>query len=345
MLAERHRVLAPESLDLTLDAAVTGMAFLDGDVLALGCGDGTVRLVSPEGESIPVQAHRDGSAVLALVPDIDGAAVLTGGDDGRLVRTGADDRPVPLLEASGLQIDVVATTGVGGLRAVALGREVRLIDRAGTATVSASGHPSTVTGLAFNPKGKRLAASHYGGATLWWGGAFGQSPKRLDWRGSHIGVSWSPDGSTVMTAMQESALHGWRVADGKDMQMTGYAAKVRSMDWLAKPMVLATAGADCVVAWSFAGSGPMGKPPIEIGRGIGRLVTSVAVHPGRPLVAAGFDDGRVALCEMAGDRTVRLRPGDGGHISALAWSRDGLRLAAGTDAGAVSVFDLAKGAA
>src|SRR6516164_5914437 len=27
-------------------------------------------------------------------------------------------------------------------------------------------HPSTVTGLAFNPKGKRLAVSHYGGVTL-----------------------------------------------------------------------------------------------------------------------------------------------------------------------------------
>jgi WD40 repeat protein len=202
-----------------------------------------------------------------------------------------------------------------------------------------------VTGLAFNPKGKRLAASHYGGVTLWWTGTLGQSPKRLGWRGSHIGASWSPDGSIIMTATQEATLHGWRLSDGKDMQMTGYAAKVRSMGWLAKPMTLATAGGDCVTAWSFTGGGPMGKPPVEVGRGIGRLVTSVAVHPKRPLVAAGFDDGRVAVCELSGERVVRLRPGDGGRTSALAWSWDGTRLAAATDAGAVSLFDLSRGAA
>ena len=99
------------------------------------------------------------------------------------------------------------------------------------------------------------------------------------------------------------------------------------------------------MAWSFAGSGPQGKPPVEVGTGIGQLVTRVAVHPARPLVAAGFDDGQVAVCELAAgreSRTVRLRPAGGGRVSALAWARDGARLAAGTDAGTLSVLDLAK---
>lgn len=50
-----------------------------------------------------------------------------------------------------------------------------------------------------------------------------------------IGVCWSPDGTYVMTAMQECELHGWRVADGTDIAMRGYAAKIRSMNWVAKP--------------------------------------------------------------------------------------------------------------
>ncbi len=158
-------------------------------------------------------------------------------------------------------------------------------------------------------------------------------PSRLEWRGSHIGVSWSPDGTHVMTAMQECGLHGWRVSDGKDMAVSGYAAKVRSMDWLAKPPVLATSGAECVIGWPFAGSGPRGKPPLEIGLGIGRLVTQ-----------AGVDDGAAAVCELAagGGRAVRVRPAGGGRVSALAWSRDGARLATGTDAGTLSVFDLSS---
>ena len=86
-------------------------------------------------------------------------------------------------------------------RAVAVGKDVRLLDVGGTVRATALGHPSTVSGLAFNSKGKRLAVAHYGGVTLWWTATLGQTPKRLEWRGSHIGVSWSPDGTHLMTAM------------------------------------------------------------------------------------------------------------------------------------------------
>ena len=211
--------------------------------------------------------------------------------------------------------------------------------------VSASDHPGTVSGLAFDSKGRRLAVAHCGDVTLWWTATPGRTPKRLEWRGSPIGVCWSPDDTHLMTAMQECELHGWRVDDGEDMSMHGYAAKVRSMGWMARPAVLATSGSRCVIARPFAGRGPQGRQPIQVGHDIGEMVTQVAVHPTRPLVAAGFDDGQVAVCELAADRegrTVRLRPAGDGRVFALAWSRDGARLAAGTDAGALAAFDLSR---
>lgn len=330
-------------IETRLDAGVSGAVFSDSGLLAATLGDGTIHLVSPDHRVRDVQAH--GGAILCLALDIDGQGFVTGGDDGRLVRTSPDGGTMELLNAPGRQIDVLATSRSAKARVVAVGKEVRLIDERGAVQARASDHPSTVAGLAFNSKGKRLAVAHYGGVTLWWTATLGQTPKRLDWRGSHIGVSWSPDGTHVMTAMQECELHGWRVADGEDMAMRGYAAKVRSMDWLAKPPVLVSSGSECVVAWSFAGSGPQGKPPLEVANGIGQLVTQVAVHPSRPLVATGFDDGQVAVCELAAgneSRAVRLRPAGGGRVSALAWSRDGARLAAGTDTGTLSVFNLAK---
>lgn len=338
-------VLAPPRCSFTFDAAVTGLAFLDGDVLAAGFGDGTVRFFATEGQPAAAQPHRDGAAVLALEADLDGSGVLTGGDDGRFMRTTAAGDAACLAEFSGRQVDVVAVSATGGLRAAAAGRQVALLDRHGTTLAATSDHPSTVTGLAFNPKGKRLAVSHYGGVTLWWTARLGQAPVQLKWRGSHIGVTWSPDGSTVLTAMQECELHGWRLTDGEHMRMTGYATKVRAMGWLTKPLTLATSGADSVIAWSFTGAGPMGKPPVEIGRDIGRLVSSVAVSPRQPLVAAGFDDGQVALCGLVPPHAVvRLRRADGGRVSALAWSGDGLQVAAGTDAGLVSLFEIARAA-
>src|SRR5260221_14235866 len=103
MLTEERRILTPERHDLAFDAAVTGMAFLNGGILAIACGDGGVRLVPAEGAPILVQAHEDGAAALTLVVDVDGAGVLTGGDDGRLVRTSTDGGSLTLLEAPGRQ--------------------------------------------------------------------------------------------------------------------------------------------------------------------------------------------------------------------------------------------------
>ena len=340
--AELRVLISPDS-EIEFDAPILGAIFSDAGLLAVSLGDGTVQLASPEGDVRSVHVHEGAALCLAL--DIDGRSFVTGGDDGRLVRSSPDGTTNELLSAPDHQIDVLAVSRQAKLRAVAVGKDVRLLDGGGAMRASASGHPSTVSGLAFNSKGKRLAVAHYGGVTLWWTATFGQTPKRLEWRGSHISVCWSPDDTHLMTAMQECELHGWRVADGEDMSMRGYAAKVRSMGWLAKPPVLATSGSECVIAWSFAGSGPQGKQPIEVGHDIGKVVTQVAVHPTRPLVAAGFDDGQVAVCELTADResrTVRLRPGKRGRVSALAWSRDGMRLAAGTETGALAVFDLSK---
>lgn len=343
MAVRDAQLRVPPGIETAFDAAVTGAVFSDAGLLAVALGDGSVQLIGADNDARPAQVHE--GAVLCLALDIDGRGFVTGGDDGRLVCTSSDGTGTELLAAPGRQIDVLAVSRAAKARAVAVGREVRLIDADGAVRARADDHPSTVSGLAFHPRGKRLAVAHYGGVTLWWTATLGQSPTRLAWRGSHIGACWSPDGAYLMTAMQECEVHGWRVADGRDMAMSGYAAKVRSMDWLAKPPILATSGSECVIAWPFAGSGPEGKPPYEIGAGLGRLVTRVAVHPSRPLVAAGFDDGRVAVCELSAEsRAVRLRPGDGGRVSALAWSGDGTRLAVGTEAGALAMFDLSKAA-
>ena len=329
MLACDHpQIQSTPPQEFAFDAAVTGLAYLAEGTLAAGLGDGSVRLIS-SGDASPrtVQSHREGAAVLALVTDIDGAAVLTGGDDGRVARTDTRGEVTVLAEFPRRQADVLAVSPSGGLRAAAVGREVRLLDRTGEMVGAAADHPSTVTGLAFNLKGKRLAVSHYGGATLRWTGKLDQGATKLECRGSHIGITWSPDGTTVLTAMQERELHGWRLTDHKTMSMAGYGAKVRSMDWLRRPMTLATSGGDCVFAWRFTGGGPMGKPPLEIGSGLGRLVTSVAVTQRSRLSLPDLTKGRSSFARCLGKKRLCAcagRIGSGlprwpGRVMAPAW--------------------------
>src|ERR1700744_5310637 len=109
-----------------------------------------------------------------------------------------------------------------------------------------------------------------------------------------------PAGRFLASAMQETALHGWRLQDSRDMRMGGYPAKPKSLAFLADGALLATSGASGVVVWPFAGAnGPMGREAAEIGADEAAVVTRVAGHPAGHRVAAGLDDGRIWTADLA----------------------------------------------
>ncbi|MGZ8325103.1 MAG: WD40 repeat domain-containing protein, partial [Rhodoplanes sp.] len=189
------------------------------------------------------------------------------------------------------------------------------------------------------PKGLRLAVAHYNGVTLWFPNAQA-APEALEWKGYHAGVTFSPDGRFVVTAMQEPALHGWRLADGKHMRMTGYAAKVHAMDWSADGEELATSGADQLVLWTFRGKdGPIGKGPRLLAP-TDQRVCAVACHPKQAVAAVGYENGMLLLIRLEdGAELVAKHPG-GGAVTALAWNKRGTRLAFGAEEGEAGLIAL-----
>jgi WD40 repeat protein len=324
----------------TFDAWVIAALPLADGTTGFALADGTLRLLAP-GEPVRAVELHQGSC-LAAVPDIaDG--VLSGGDDGRLV-SARSDGTVEMIASFGRKwvehvVTCAGSKGKGAFRAAAIGKDVHLLAQGKPARVLT--HPATITGLATDARGKRLAASHYGGASLWWTGSVGER-RALDWKGSHTGIVLAADGSHLVTSMQENALHGWRLADAADMRMSGYPAKTRSMSFTASGRWLATGGAESVVLWPFFGGGPMGKAPNELMGGDEALCTMVACHPQQEVVAAGWDDGLVAMAEIASTRTIPLCAPGRGAVSALAWSADGARLAFGTESGFAAVIDLSR---
>jgi WD40 repeat protein len=273
-------------------------------------------------------------AILAAISD--GARIVSGGDDGKVVTTDTGSSRVMATDPKHRWIDHVALGPDGavawsaGKTAFVQGKELRQFEA-----------PSTVGGLAFLPKGFRLAIAHYNGATLWFPNAPQAQPEKLEWKGSHLGVTVSPDGRFLVTAMQEPMLHGWRLVDSKHMRMSGYAARVTSLSWSVGGRWLATSGSTQIILWPFqTKDGPMGKQPRLLAPTEHRVAV-VACHPKQDIVAAGYDDGTVLIVRIEdGAEILAKKPGDA-PVTALAWGADGMLLAFATEAGEAGILDLA----
>jgi len=316
------------------EGSVIAVHFL-GDKAAFVLAEEAALLVDAGGESRRIALHDGG--VLSSAGD--GTRIVTGGDDGRVIELDAAGvtRTVST-DAKRRWIDHV-TLGPDGSVAWSAGKSVHTASRKGE--VKSLDLPSTAGGLAFLPKGFRLAIAHYNGASLWFPNAQ-VKPEVLEWKGSHLGITVSPDGRFLVTTMQEPMLHGWRLVDGKHMRMSGYASRVRSMSWTADGAFLATGGSDQLILWPFSGKdGPMGKQPTLLAPH-GKKLAVVASHPKQPVVAAGYEDGLVLLVRLDDGAEVLVHSSDlNTPVTALAWSSDGLRLAFACEDRAAGLVDLA----
>ncbi|MEK9967592.1 MAG: WD40 repeat domain-containing protein [Ferrovibrio sp.] len=305
-----------------------------------GLGDGSIALRpfdDPEaGTTRRLVVHPD-AALLCLAASPDGDGFVSGGDDGKLMLTSVAGEGQELVTVPRKWIEQVIVADGGAAIAYTAGKRVGLLDGQGKPVAVFEDHPSTVTGIAFNPKGKRLVAAHYGGVSLWWCKADAQAPKRLNWKGSHIAATWSPDGKFVMTATQENELHGWRLADSADMRMSGYPTKPRSLSWSKDGRWLATSGAEVVVVWDCKGKGPMGSAPLELSRGA--TVTAVSCHPKHGLIASGHADGQIRMGRINDESSIELERVGTTAITGLCWSVDGRYLIAGGEDGAAGILD------
>ncbi|MEG1451990.1 WD40 repeat domain-containing protein [Brevundimonas sp.] len=306
-------------MNFTFDAQITAALF-DKTQAVFALGDGSVRFEDGSRNEV-----HDGVILCACVHP-SGEGVVTGGDDGKVVWSRPGEAVV-LAEAKGW-VDAIAASTESGLIAFSSGRTLSVIDIKDPVFRRDFQHERTVSGVAFDPKGRRVATSTYGGAWLWYARIEQQQPVKLQWAGSHLSVAFSPDGAYVVTAMQDNQLHGWRLKDQKNMRMGGYPSKIKSFAFLSKGQLLATSGAQGVVLWPFIGSnGPMGREATEIGYDESTLIAQVAASNTQGRLVAGLEDGRVWWADPAGRGLDFIKQDKGAPITALAMSHGGARIA------------------
>jgi WD40 repeat protein len=304
-----------------------------GDRAAFVGTEDSVAFVDNEGDVAKVEVTNGG-----ILSDVaDGTRILMGCDNGQVVMLDKKgETSVLATDPKRRWIDNVALHGDGAI-AWSVGKTAFV--RPPKGEEKSLEVPSTVGGLAFAPKGLRLAIAHYNGATLWFPNMAGE-PEFLAWAGSHLGVSFSPDNKFLVTSMHEPALHGWRLADNRHMRMTGYPGRVRSLSWSAGGKSLATSGADTVIMWPFASKdGPMGKEPAMLAP-LQARVSAVACHPKQDILAAGYSDGTVLMVRLDDGAEILVRRNGGEPVVALAWNAAGTTLAFAAENGDAGLLDL-----
>ncbi len=323
--------LAARVRPLDAGETVVGVHFFKS-VPVFVLGEEALLFAPRDEETSRIAVH--GGGILASASD--GARIVSGGDDGKLIETGTDGTHRELAADDKRRwIDQVALAPDGSV-AWSAGKIAHVLTKKGEDRTFEA--PSTVAGLAFAPKGLRLAIAHYNGVTLWFPNAPGTAPQRFEWKGSHLSVTFSPDGRFIVTTMQEPTLHGWRITDGQHMRMSGYSARVRSLSWSAGGDFLATSGSEQLILWPFDGkNGPMGRQPEMLARGEARVAV-VACHPSQPVAALGTADGAVLLVRIDSGALIEVRAADGTSVSALGWDAIGQTLAFGMESGAAGVL-------
>ena len=145
---------------ISIGAPVTSVYFL-GERAAFVGAEENVSFVDAEGEISKVEVLGGGILCAAC----DGKRIVMGGDNGKLVALDAKGAVSELtVDPKRRWIDNVALHPDGAV-AWSVGKTAFV--RSGKAEEKSFEVPSTVGGLAFAPKGLRLAIAHYNGVTLW----------------------------------------------------------------------------------------------------------------------------------------------------------------------------------
>ena len=315
----------------------------DGHFLAAAASTGPVTVFDAKAGTgdVRLPGHVKGTLAVAWSPA--GATLATAGKDRRVRLWAATGEETVCLEAATDWVERLAWHPTGKSLAAAAGKTVNVWDGTGTHLADLTDHASTVSDLSWRPSADTLAALVYGGVMLWT--LHGDAPpsfRLFPWKGSPLRIAWSPDSAMLAHGNQDSTVHFWYAESGEDLQMSGYATKVRELSWNPTSRYLATGGGPAVCVWDCGGTGPAGSKPLMLeGHEETATLSAVAFQRKGHFLASADDDGRVCVWQPANKKhaLVGTFRGDA-EVTALRWSPDDKLLAVGFASGAVTVLSV-----
>ena len=302
---------------------VTALAFAGEDRLASVGRDGTLRIWDL-GQGQPPRvftAHGGGALDVAVGRDL----VATAGSDNTVklwdAGAAAGAAPIATLPCDATPARILFSPDGAWLAAIGDDPKVRLWDVASRKPVAAPPTGARVTAAAFGPRA--LATGDAEGAIQVVDLETRRAQRLVGHDDAVLALAWTADGALVSGARDHS-VRVWDVKTGRPRVLMGHEGDVGALA-VAGPL-LATAARDRTVRlWNLAAGQP--RTVVQAERPLFALAAS---GDGRRIAAGGV--GSLSVVDSAGRQAL---PVAGERIRALAFSLDGVELAAGLENGAV----------
>jgi len=327
-------------------AAATSTAVSpDGRLLAIGSGDGRVRVWNvATRQTVSHVLYLGGAPVSALGFSLDGR-MLAGGAG---VFGTMTECPVKLWDiGSGGEL-ATQQRHRRSVRSIAFSRNNRFFATGGDdGTVRIwrveKGQPSMalpagsqVTSIAFSPDSALLAVGGFGTDVTLWNVESGKVFSSFLSGDSYVtSLAFAPDGATLVGGGARPVVKLWKLPDGDQLEgLTGHSTSVRAVAFSGDGQSIAAVANDgAVKTWDFPKRRRASVSEIDAGD-----VRSLALSSdGRFVAAGGF--GLVKMIDLIAGREVATFPSDGNVLS-VAFSPDGRWLAVSTAPGVIDLWSL-----
>jgi WD40 repeat protein len=347
----------PVAATLEQDGAVWSVAFATGGkLLAAGHGNGVLTCRDADTGRLRLTLRGDAGLVRTVAFSADGRFLATGNSDGpaRLWRADTGERVAGFQPARGVpcvafspdsRLLALGTAGEPGK--AASGSAVRVYDLATLAPRSAwPGRTLQITGLAFAPDGRTLAAAAADSTVDLLDVSGTAEQATLTGHADRVeAVAFSPDGHALASAARDGSARLWDLATRRSVPLP-HPCWVNAVAFAPEGQRLATGdNQGRLRLWDREGRESHSWSAHD------RAITALAFSPARPILATASDDGTVRLWDLVA-RQERACLAHGGAVFALAFAPDGSLLATGSTVpgegddpprGAVRLWDAATG--